>query len=311
MSTKLVYAENKRAVKLQGAVSSMSAKKLAAYRAKFRKRQALNSVTSSTGIKKKRVSKRKKAKSAVSPLVKISVIKSVEPLVYSSNCIKWSALQVNRKAQPFQNSILKYSKMYGVDSNLVKSVITAESCFKTKALSHKGAQGLMQLIPATAKRFGVTDSYMPDQNIRAGTKYLKFLLKRFDGDLEKSIAGYNAGEGAVDKYAGVPPYKETKKYVKNVLKIYGVLAKKDEFIIATRKKYKVAKLAQRRKMKGEHNNRSAYKSHLTSGRRGVNPYQPAHPLYRKYALNNKRLGRKPGRQGWQQNRQLAPQLFKL
>ena len=81
----------------------------------------------------------------------------------------------------------------------------------------------MQLIPATAERFGVTDSYMPQQNIRGGTKYLRFLMDRFRGDLKKVIASYNAGEGAVDKYKGIPPYKETIQYVKNVMQVYSVL----------------------------------------------------------------------------------------
>jgi soluble lytic murein transglycosylase-like protein len=84
----------------------------------------------------------------------------------------------------------------------------------------------MQLIPATAKRFGVRDSYNADQNIRGGVKYLKFLKARFRGDLKKVIAAYNAGEGAVDKYKGIPPYKETKNYVKNVLKVYAKLSPK-------------------------------------------------------------------------------------
>ena len=84
----------------------------------------------------------------------------------------------------------------------------------------------MQLIPATAKRFGVRDSYKPQQNIRGGTKYLRFLMTRFRGDLKKVIASYNAGEGAVDRYKGIPPYKETQQYVKNVLKVYKTLSPK-------------------------------------------------------------------------------------
>lgn len=139
---------------------------------------------------------------------------------YSKNCLNWNAKQINRKSKRFDKIINKNSKKYRVDKNLIKAVITAESCFKTKALSHKGAQGLMQLIPATAKRFGVSNSYKPEQNIRAGTRYLKFLIDRFKGDLKKVIAGYNAGEGKVDKYKGIPPYKETRLYVRNVLKIY-------------------------------------------------------------------------------------------
>ncbi len=161
--------------------------------------------------------------------------KKVVAEVFPSNCLSWSARQINIKAKKFEKTINQYSRQYKVDRNLVKSVITAESCFKVKALSRAGAQGLMQLIPATAERFGVKDSYNSEQNIRAGTKYLKFLLERYEGNLKKSIAGYNAGEGAVDKYKGIPPYKETQQYVKNVLKIYGLLKPKPKAKLITQK----------------------------------------------------------------------------
>ncbi|MGK0272231.1 MAG: soluble lytic murein transglycosylase-like protein [Cocleimonas sp.] len=141
----------------------------------------------------------------------------------SGSCIQWNANKINEKAKKFNSYIDQYSRKYRIDKNLIKAVITAESCFRVKARSNKGAQGLMQLIPATAKRFGVNYSYKPKQNIRGGTKYLRFLMDRFKGDLKKVIASYNAGEGAVDKYKGIPPYKETKQYVKNVLQVYSVL----------------------------------------------------------------------------------------
>jgi len=141
----------------------------------------------------------------------------------SGSCILWNANKINDKASPFKAYIDQSSRQYRIDRNLIKAIITAESCFRVKAKSHKNAQGLMQLIPATAKRFGVRDSYKPQQNIRGGTKYLRFLMTRFKGDLKKVIASYNAGEGAVDKYQGIPPYKETKQYVKNVLQVYKTL----------------------------------------------------------------------------------------
>ena len=141
----------------------------------------------------------------------------------SGSCVQWNANKINEKARKFNPYINQYARQYRIDKNLIKAVITAESCFKVKALSNKGAQGLMQLIPATAKRFGVKNSYKPQQNIRGGTKYLRFLMDRFKGDLKKVIASYNAGEGAVDKHKGIPPYKETKQYVKNVLWVYSVL----------------------------------------------------------------------------------------
>ena len=109
---------------------------------------------------------------------------------------------------------------YGVDEAIVRAIIHAESSFNPMALSHAGAQGLMQLMPATARRFGVTNSYDAGQNIRGGVQYLAWLLKRFNGNLTLAAAGYNAGEGAVDRHGGVPPYQETQRYVARV----GVLA---------------------------------------------------------------------------------------
>ncbi len=105
---------------------------------------------------------------------------------------------------------------YGVDPKLVKAVIHQESGGKAGAVSPKGASGLMQLMPATAKELGVTDIFDPKQNIEAGTKYLSQLLKRYDGDISKTLAAYNAGPGAVDKVGGVPNWKETKNYVKSI-----------------------------------------------------------------------------------------------
>jgi len=117
--------------------------------------------------------------------------------------------------------IFEAGQKQGIDPRFLHAVIWQESKYKLKARSHAGAQGLMQLMPDTAKRFGCDDPNDPVENIEAGTKYLSWLLKRFEGNVELALAGYNAGEGSVDKYDGIPPYNETKNYVKIISKRYG------------------------------------------------------------------------------------------
>jgi len=109
----------------------------------------------------------------------------------------------------------------GVDPRFIHAVIWQESKYKVSARSHAGAQGLMQLMPDTAKRFGCTDPGNPKDNVEAGTKYLSWLLKRFSGDVQLALAGYNAGEGSVDKYKGIPPFDETQNYVRTISGRYG------------------------------------------------------------------------------------------
>ena len=113
--------------------------------------------------------------------------------------------------------VRKLAPRYGLDPNLVLAVIEAESNFNPRALSPKNAQGLMQLIPATAERFGVDDVWDPEQNLRGGMAYLRWLLRYFKNDVELALAAYNAGEGAVDRYEGIPPYKETRAYVSRII----------------------------------------------------------------------------------------------
>ena len=108
------------------------------------------------------------------------------------------------------------AREFGVEEAVIRAVMHAESAFNPNALSRVGAQGLMQLMPATADRFGVANAFDPAQNIRGGVQYLAWLLKRFNGDLTLAAAGYNAGEGAVDRHKGVPPYNETRRYVERV-----------------------------------------------------------------------------------------------
>lgn len=121
----------------------------------------------------------------------------------------------------YRPEIARSAMEHGVDEALVRAVIHAESAYRANARSHKGAQGLMQLIPATATRFGVTDAYDPAQNIAGGVQYLAWLLNRFNGDIRLATAGYNAGEGAVDRHGGVPPYAETQVYVERVAILHG------------------------------------------------------------------------------------------
>jgi soluble lytic murein transglycosylase-like protein len=111
------------------------------------------------------------------------------------------------------------ARQHEVEPALVKAVIAAESNFDPEAVSRKGAQGLMQLMPVTGGDLGLADPFQPDDNVRAGTRYLRSMLDRY-GDVERAVAAYNAGPAAVDRYGGVPPYPETQAYVRRVLTYY-------------------------------------------------------------------------------------------
>jgi soluble lytic murein transglycosylase-like protein len=112
------------------------------------------------------------------------------------------------------------ARRHGLDPDLVLAVASVESAFVPTAVSPKGAQGLMQLMPATARALGVTDAFDPEANLDGGARHLQSLIERYKGDVEKALAAYNAGERAVERYKGVPPYRETRSYVKKVLKRY-------------------------------------------------------------------------------------------
>ena len=126
----------------------------------------------------------------------------------------------SRNKNAFDQLIRQAAQHHGVSEGLVKAIMHTESGFNIHARSPVGAQGLMQLMPATARRFNVSNAYDPQQNFFGGVKYLSWLLKRFNGDTRLAIAAYNAGEGNVDKYGDVPPFRETRDYVKRVTSRY-------------------------------------------------------------------------------------------
>lgn len=142
--------------------------------------------------------------------------------------VNFGRLRLNTTA--YQNEIAAASREFGVEEAVIRAIMHAESSYNPMALSHAGAQGLMQLMPGTARRFGVSDAYNASQNIRGGAQYLAWLLKRFNGNLTLAAAGYNAGEGAVDRHGGVPPYRETQRYVERV----AVLAERYRGAVAAR-----------------------------------------------------------------------------
>jgi soluble lytic murein transglycosylase-like protein len=127
-------------------------------------------------------------------------------------------LAARSKSAAYDASIAEHSRRQGVAEDLVRAVIQAESAFNPTAVSVKGAMGLMQLMPATARELGVGDPFNPDQNIRGGVTYLKQLLDRYDNKVELALAAYNAGIGNVEKYGAVPPFKETRTYVDRITK---------------------------------------------------------------------------------------------
>jgi soluble lytic murein transglycosylase-like protein len=133
--------------------------------------------------------------------------------------LNWLAKRHDRPSK-FDPIIERYAAQYDVDPTLVRAVIQVESDFNPNCVSNKGARGLMQLMPATARRFGVTQIHDSEQNIHGGIRFLAYLQNLFNGDLTRVLAGYNAGENAVLKYGGIPPYEETGTYVKRALTVY-------------------------------------------------------------------------------------------
>jgi hypothetical protein len=149
---------------------------------------------------------------------------SVSTSTLAGSCDQQHVNVLRQKAQIYDEAITNSAIRYRINPALIKAVITAESCFRNDAQSHKGAGGLMQLIPATAKRFGVNDRFNPAENIDGGTRYLRWLLNRYGGSIPHAIAAYNAGEGRVDQYGAAVPFQETAVYSRRVLNAYNKLA---------------------------------------------------------------------------------------
>lgn len=167
----------------------------------------------------------------VLPLLRVERIVEVEPKVVAVEpppappSFPWSfdPASVAPKV-PHGELIYAAAQRHGLNPHLLATVVWAESGYQPRAVSSKGARGLMQLMPATARRFGLEGEriYDPASNLDAGARYLRWLLDRFEGRLTHALAGYNAGEGTVDRYRGMPPYRETQGYVRRIFKVLGV-----------------------------------------------------------------------------------------
>ncbi|AWT49593.1 lytic transglycosylase domain-containing protein [Psychrobacter sp. YP14] len=155
---------------------------------------------------------------------------TLNPPSYYSNNSNNSSSNLNTIGSgnnAYDHYILASANRNGIDPGLLKAMMHTESSFNPNARSPVGAQGLMQLMPATARRFSVINAWNPAENIEGAAKYVAWLSKRFNGKIEHILAGYNAGEGNVDKYGGVPPFRETRNYVQRVLNRYNTLYKND------------------------------------------------------------------------------------
>ena len=138
----------------------------------------------------------------------------------TASCRGMNSKKLEHRAVSYNSTIERMAQEFQIDAKLVKAVVRNESCFDKMALSRAGAQGLMQLMPATAEELGVIDPFDPVQNIRGGTKYLSDLMKKYSNNLALALSAYNAGPGSVAKYDGVPPFPETQRYIERVMKTY-------------------------------------------------------------------------------------------
>jgi hypothetical protein len=161
----------------------------------------------------------------VERIVEDEIVSKPEPLVSAPLALRFSEKQTEPDI-PFGGIIYGLARSHRVNPQLVAAVVQVESAFDPEAVSNKGARGLMQLMPATARRFGVEpeELFEPEKNVEAGVRYLSWLIDRFSEDLSRVLAAYNAGEATVDRYKGVPPYRETREYIRRVHSVLGFAA---------------------------------------------------------------------------------------
>jgi len=156
-------------------------------------------------------------------IVPQTIVEEVKKIVEQEGIFPKKSWRYSDESKPifrskFDATIIEAAKKFDVDAALISAVIKAESDFIPREMANKGARGLMQLMPGTAERFGVTDSFDPVANIYGGTRYLRWLLTKFNGNADFAVAAYNAGEGNVWKYNGVPPFRETITYINRIAK---------------------------------------------------------------------------------------------
>lgn len=192
-------------------------KKTAAYKSSFKLQGTKSNKFKSKKIKSKKYrSKNKKSRSSRNPVNMVKANGRDSGVIVGCN----SSIHLSRQARLYRNTISIYSRIYDVDPELIHAIVRQESCFNEGAHSRVGAIGLMQLMPQTALGLRINDPWNPEHNIQGGIKYIAKMLKRFDGKPKLAIAAYNAGPGNVRKYRGIPPFKETRNYVKKVYAEY-------------------------------------------------------------------------------------------